>query len=269
MVFRVDRTGHLYGPVTSCTVCPSTQKIWLTPSSIVPLVGSSRRAAAAGTLHQDAEHLVFSLCFTAFHPDVSWKALLVLDAGGRSDSWDEVELLAWRARAGARSRQCRRTDFGIVVLGCPRSHTCADHVFGCACSCFPGRRASEHLECPANHATNRLCAPTLLGTAGTLASPRETLPTANAHTFHQTFLDASEVTDRILSVVKNFDQVDPSKVTPEVKFADDLGLDSLDIVEVVMAIEDEFAIEIPDQEADKISSIGEAVEYISSHPMAK
>jgi NADH dehydrogenase (ubiquinone) 1 alpha/beta subcomplex 1, acyl-carrier protein len=72
-----------------------------------------------------------------------------------------------------------------------------------------------------------------------------------------------------MSVVKNFDQVDPSKVTAATKFVDDLGLDSLDIVEVVMAIEDEFAIEIPDQEADKILSIADAIEYISTHPMAK
>ena len=77
------------------------------------------------------------------------------------------------------------------------------------------------------------------------------------------------MTERILNVVKNFDQVDPAKVTPETKFADDLGLDSLDIVEVVMAIEDDFAIEIPDQESDKIKSIAEAVEFISTHPMAK
>ena len=77
------------------------------------------------------------------------------------------------------------------------------------------------------------------------------------------------MTERIMSVVKNFDQVDPSKVSPETKFTEDLGLDSLDVVEVVMAIEDEFAIEIPDQEADKISSIAEAVDYISTHPMAK
>ena len=82
-------------------------------------------------------------------------------------------------------------------------------------------------------------------------------------------MDTAEVTDRILSVVKNFDQVDASKVTPETKFTVDLGLDSLDIVEVVMAIEDEFAIEIPDQEADKISSIADAIAYITSHPMAK
>jgi NADH dehydrogenase (ubiquinone) 1 alpha/beta subcomplex 1, acyl-carrier protein len=72
-----------------------------------------------------------------------------------------------------------------------------------------------------------------------------------------------------MTVVKNFDQVHAEKVTPETKFATDLGLDSLDIVEVVMAIEDEFAIEIPDQEADKISSIADAVAYISTHPMAK
>ena len=72
-----------------------------------------------------------------------------------------------------------------------------------------------------------------------------------------------------MNVVKNFDQVDPTKVTPETKFGDDLGLDSLDVVEVVMAIEDEFAIEIPDSEADKISTIQEAVDYISGHPNAK
>lgn len=72
-----------------------------------------------------------------------------------------------------------------------------------------------------------------------------------------------------MAVVKKFDQVLEDKVTPETKFATDLGLDSLDIVEVVMAIEDEFAIEIPDQEADKILSINDAVEYIASHPMAK
>lgn len=84
-----------------------------------------------------------------------------------------------------------------------------------------------------------------------------------------TFLNPDEVTDRIVTVVKNFDKVDPDKVVASSKFAEDLGLDSLDSVEVVMAIEDEFAIEIPDAEADKIASIADAVEYISGHPMAK
>eukprot|EP00816_Leptocylindrus_hargravesii_P009279 CAMPEP_0196816008 /NCGR_PEP_ID=MMETSP1362-20130617/53068_1 /TAXON_ID=163516 /ORGANISM="Leptocylindrus danicus, Strain CCMP1856" /LENGTH=122 /DNA_ID=CAMNT_0042193185 /DNA_START=43 /DNA_END=411 /DNA_ORIENTATION=- len=83
------------------------------------------------------------------------------------------------------------------------------------------------------------------------------------------FLDAGEVTERIVQVVKNFDKVDPAKVHASCKFVDDLGLDSLDTVEVVMAIEDEFAIEIPDVEADKIASITDATEYIAAHPMAK
>ncbi len=84
-----------------------------------------------------------------------------------------------------------------------------------------------------------------------------------------TFLDPGEVAGRITGVIKNFDKVDGNKVTDTAKFTDDLGLDSLDAVEVVMAIEDEFAIEIPDAEADKILSVADAVEYISSHPMAK
>mmetsp|Transcript_23543 Transcript_23543/g.38214 ORF Transcript_23543/g.38214 Transcript_23543/m.38214 type:complete len:129 (-) Transcript_23543:57-443(-) len=87
--------------------------------------------------------------------------------------------------------------------------------------------------------------------------------------FASTFLPPAEVQERILTVIKNFDKIDPSKVQPESKFTDDLGLDSLDAVEVVMAIEDEFAVEIPDAEADRIGSVGDAVEYISAHPMAK
>jgi len=84
-----------------------------------------------------------------------------------------------------------------------------------------------------------------------------------------TFLDAGEVTERILAVVKSFDKCEASKVTPTAKFKEDLGLDSLDVVEVVMAIEEEFALEIPDNEADKISTIEEAIQYISAHPAAK
>ena len=70
-------------------------------------------------------------------------------------------------------------------------------------------------------------------------------------------------------MVSSFDKVDADKVTTTSKFGDDLGLDSLDTVEVVMAIEDEFAIEIPDTESDKITSVQEAIDYISTHPMAK
>ncbi|KAK0591642.1 hypothetical protein LWI29_005410 [Acer saccharum] len=83
------------------------------------------------------------------------------------------------------------------------------------------------------------------------------------------FLDKSEVSDRVVSVVKNFQKVDPSKVTPNAHFQNDLGLDSLDTVEIVMALEEEFGFEIPDNEADKISSINLAVDFIASHPQAK
>ncbi|WCJ38875.1 mitochondrial acyl carrier protein 2 [Euphorbia peplus] len=83
------------------------------------------------------------------------------------------------------------------------------------------------------------------------------------------FLDKSEVTDRVVNVVKNFQKVDPSKVTPSAHFQNDLGLDSLDTVEVVMALEEEFGFEIPDNEADKISSVSLAVDFIASHPQAK
>ncbi|XP_074575267.1 acyl carrier protein 2, mitochondrial-like [Curcuma longa] len=83
------------------------------------------------------------------------------------------------------------------------------------------------------------------------------------------FLDKSEVLDRVITVVKSFQKVDPSKVTPTAQFQKDLGLDSLDTVEVVMAFEEEFGFEIPDNEADKIDSINAAVDFIASHPQAK
>ncbi len=74
--------------------------------------------------------------------------------------------------------------------------------------------------------------------------------------------------DRI-SVHWLFLKVNSSKITVGARFKEDLDLDSLDAVEIVMAIEEEFNIEIPDSEADKILSIPDAVAYISGHPMAK
>jgi NADH dehydrogenase (ubiquinone) 1 alpha/beta subcomplex 1 len=59
------------------------------------------------------------------------------------------------------------------------------------------------------------------------------------------------------------------QVVPSAHFEKDLGLDSLDVVELVMAFEEEFAVEIPDADADKIFSVEDAVNYIASHPMAK
>ena len=59
--------------------------------------------------------------------------------------------------------------------------------------------------------------------------------------------------------------VDEEEVTLEASFTDDLGADSLDIVELVMAFEEEFGIEIPDEDAEKISTVKEAVDYIEQH----
>jgi len=82
-------------------------------------------------------------------------------------------------------------------------------------------------------------------------------------------LDKVDVLARVTEVVKNFEKVDASKVTAESHFINDLGLDSLDVVEVVMALEQEFVLDIPDHEAEKIQSIPDAVEYLCSNPMAK
>ncbi|RNF26213.1 acyl carrier protein, mitochondrial precursor [Trypanosoma conorhini] len=85
----------------------------------------------------------------------------------------------------------------------------------------------------------------------------------------QYLLNKDDVLTRVLEVVKNFEKVDASKVTPESHFVNDLGLNSLDVVEVVFAIEQEFILDIPDHDAEKIQSVPDAVEYISQNPMAK
>lgn len=82
-------------------------------------------------------------------------------------------------------------------------------------------------------------------------------------------LSKEDVEGRIMSLLAGFDKVsDPSNIKPTAHFANDLGLDSLDTVEVVMAIEEEFSIEIPDKDADTIHSVDKAVEYILSQPDA-
>jgi acyl carrier protein len=60
-----------------------------------------------------------------------------------------------------------------------------------------------------------------------------------------------------------------AQVTPTASFEKDLGLDSLDVVELVMALEEEFGVEIPDAEADKIAAVSDAVNYVISNPLAK
>jgi len=81
-------------------------------------------------------------------------------------------------------------------------------------------------------------------------------------------LPKDAIESRILNVIKGFEKVDPTKVTTTSSFSNDLGLDSLDAVEVVMAVEEEFGIEIPDAEADEIQTVQQAIDYISKTPEA-
>ncbi|MGN6155845.1 MAG: acyl carrier protein [Sphingomicrobium sp.] len=75
----------------------------------------------------------------------------------------------------------------------------------------------------------------------------------------------SETADRVKKIVVEHLGVEPEKVTPEASFIDDLGADSLDIVELVMAFEEEFNVEIPDDAAEKISTVKDATDYIDQH----
>ncbi|XP_010544550.1 PREDICTED: acyl carrier protein 1, mitochondrial-like [Tarenaya hassleriana] len=91
---------------------------------------------------------------------------------------------------------------------------------------------------------------------------------ARSFSSHDDHLTKQEVVDRVLDVVKSYPKVDPAKVTLDVHFQKDLGLDSLDTVEIVMALEEEFKLEIPDKEAVRIDSCSLAIEYVYNHPMS-
>lgn len=75
----------------------------------------------------------------------------------------------------------------------------------------------------------------------------------------------SDIAERVKKIVVEHLGVDESKVTEEASFVDDLGADSLDTVELVMAFEEEFGVEIPDDAAEKIATVKDAIEYIRSH----
>ena len=75
----------------------------------------------------------------------------------------------------------------------------------------------------------------------------------------------SEIADKVKKIVVEHLGVEEAKVTPEASFIDDLGADSLDTVELVMAFEEEFGCEIPDDAAEKIITIKDAVSFIEAH----
>jgi acyl carrier protein len=76
------------------------------------------------------------------------------------------------------------------------------------------------------------------------------------------------VFERVKKVIVEQLSVEESEITPEASFIQDLGADSLDIVELVMAFEEEFGTEIPDEEAEKILTVQDAVSYIEQHQSA-
>jgi acyl carrier protein len=71
-----------------------------------------------------------------------------------------------------------------------------------------------------------------------------------------------ELDERVRKIIVDQLGVKPEEVKPEASFIEDLGADSLDTVELVMAFEEEFGLEIPDEEAEKIATVGNAIEYI-------
>lgn len=79
----------------------------------------------------------------------------------------------------------------------------------------------------------------------------------------------STVAEKVKSIIVEQLGVEADEVTSNASFTEDLGADSLDIVELVMAFEEEFGIEIPDEDAEKIGRVSEAVSYIEQHAAAK
>ncbi len=73
------------------------------------------------------------------------------------------------------------------------------------------------------------------------------------------------IADRVKKIIVEQLGVDASEVNPQAHFVNDLGADSLDTVELVMALEEEFDMEIPDDQAEKITTVGQAVDYITAH----
>uniref|UniRef100_A0A7S4M6L0 Acyl carrier protein n=1 Tax=Vannella robusta TaxID=1487602 RepID=A0A7S4M6L0_9EUKA len=98
------------------------------------------------------------------------------------------------------------------------------------------------------------------------ASSQKSFLAANRYMGAVVEVSPEEVTERVLETIRNYEKIDPTKVNKTAHFVKDLGLDSLDAVEVVMALEDEFCIEIPEETACGIASIPDAVSCIVNHP---
>ena len=82
-------------------------------------------------------------------------------------------------------------------------------------------------------------------------------------------MSEKSIEEKVKDIIVEQLGVNPEQVTPTASFIEDLGADSLDTVELVMAFEEEFGIEIPDEDAEKITRVKEAIEYIESHAKTK
>jgi len=78
-------------------------------------------------------------------------------------------------------------------------------------------------------------------------------------------VDQAEVESRLKKIIVDNLGVDEAEVVPSANFVDDLNADSLDLVELIMSLEEEFGIEISDEEAEKIRTVGDAIDYIQEH----
>ena len=81
-------------------------------------------------------------------------------------------------------------------------------------------------------------------------------------------MPSPEMEARLKKIVAEQLGVDESKIVPSARFSDDLNDDSLDLVEMIMSLEEEFGVEIPDEDAEKILTVGDAISYIDSHAQA-
>ena len=77
--------------------------------------------------------------------------------------------------------------------------------------------------------------------------------------------DTAQIEEQVKEIICEKLSVKPEQITPETSFVNDLGADSLDQVELVMEFEDKFGMQIPDEEAEKIQTVGDAIRYIQEH----
>jgi acyl carrier protein len=82
--------------------------------------------------------------------------------------------------------------------------------------------------------------------------------------YEEEVVDEQAVMEKIKAVVADKLDTDPEEITESASFVDDLGADSLDVVELIMGLEDEFGIEISDEQAEKLRTVGDAVKFVSS-----